>query len=125
MSEKISNILNEIEELRTRLWYEISFGYNWKRVKNVFVESKIEEKRRQLSDLIKSITFEEWKCLPENIKKQLADIWIAWKSTCPICNAELKKNMYEWGSFEHYDISLVLRCSKCGFEYSKDWVEPR
>jgi RNA polymerase subunit RPABC4/transcription elongation factor Spt4 len=123
--EEIIKILNEIEELKSRLFYTVSFGYRERREKNPFVAEKLEEKKEQLWDLIKTLPFPKWKCLPENVRKKLQAIWIMAHATCPICGHELKTSFSEWGSFDHYDISATYKCPACSFEFSKDWTEPR
>jgi hypothetical protein len=123
--DKVLEIVNEIEELKQRLYYRVSFGYRSIAERNPFIATKINELEDKLYELIKSMDFDEFKLLPQEVKRKLARKWIFWKSTCPMCNHELNWEEYEWGSFDHYDISIKGKCMRCGFEISDEWQEAR
>jgi hypothetical protein len=128
MSNKLSqviDIVDKIEQLKERLYYRVSFGYRSTLERNPFVATKISELEDKLYELIKSMDFDEFKLLPQEIKQKLARKWIFWKNTCPMCNSELKCEEYEWGSFDHYDVSVKCKCTRCGFEITDEWQEPR
>ena len=125
----ILNILQRIEELKCKLFYDIKIGRRIVTRKNEFVADEINKMKEILDEKLKELTFEEWQMLLPHLsdvdKYRLSKRLIVLKKMCPKCGSKIEYNTYEWGSFEHYDIEVVYKCPKCGIVDTQDWQEPR